>query len=83
MNIWIIIGMLFCAIGGYVIGLNRGIETHKYDYDEGYTAGFHNALTEIEVNRPDKLLKYNARELLRQLEDLFDDEEEILDGGEY
>lgn len=101
----IILLALFCAIGGYLIGLNRGKETNKYAYDEGYTTGWNDCLNEIEFVRSggesevitnpelifgtgwDETREHKARELIRQLDDLFNDEDEddveIIDAGEY
>lgn len=104
MNVSIILLALFCAIGGYLIGLNRGKETNKYDYDEGYEAGWNDCISEIEFVRTggeseiitnpelifgtgwDETREYKARELVRQLDDLFygeEDDDEIVDGGTY
>lgn len=102
----IILLALFCAIGGYFIGLNRGNDTHKYDYDDGYENGWNDCITEIDfvkrggeseiITHPELIFgedwsetrEHKARELLKQLDELFrEDEEEdnveILDGGEY
>ena len=83
----IILLALFCAIGGYFIGLNRGNDTHKYDYDEGYTKGYYDCYLEMREGYPVISREDKARELIRQLDELFEDDEEdnveILDGGEY
>ena len=84
----IILLALFCAIGGYLIGLNRGNETHKYDYDDGYTKGYCDCYLEMIEGDPVISREDKARELLKQLDELFREEEdeedvEILDGGEY
>ena len=96
---------LFVAIGAFLIGLNRGNETHRYDYDEGYENGWNDCISEIEfvkkggeseiITKPELIFgedwsetrEHKARELIRQLDDLFDgeeeDDEDIIDGGEY
>ena len=88
-----------------MIGLNRGNETHRYDYDEGYENGWNDCISEIEfvkkggeseiITKPELIFgedwsetrEHKARELIRQLDDLFDgeeeDDEDIIDGGEY
>lgn len=90
--------MLFCAIGGYLIGLYRGYKNHEYDFDKGWNAcideimfvknGGESAMIdapeEIFGTGWDETREKKARELLRQLDELFDgDEDEIIDGGEY
>ena len=87
---------LFCAIGGYIIGLNRGNDTHRFDYDDGYDNGWSDCvdtinsnLDELEVKCSkktewDETREQKARELIEQLDDLFeDDEDNEIDCGEY
>ena len=86
MTIAIIILALFCAIGGYVIGLRRGHETTKNDYEDGWNdaADFYEStfeltpierimdeLGELELKR---MKEENAKEVLRQIEELMEDE---------
>lgn len=85
----IILLALFCAIGGYIIGLRRGITSSQHLYDDGWIAAeeYFKRFPEL-VEEEDVEDNYDkARELVRQLDDLFDaDEEEeveVLDGGEY
>lgn len=87
---------LFCGIGGYIIGLNRGNDTHKYDYDDGYDNGWSDCVDTINANLDelevkcskkaelDETREQKARELIEQLDDLFeDDEDNEIDCGEY
>ena len=84
----IILLALFCAIGGYIIGLRRGITGSQHLYDDGWIAAeeYFKRFPEL-VEEEDDEDKYDkARELLNQLDDLFDgeeDEDEIIDCGEY
>ena len=80
----IILLALFCAIGGYIIGLRRGITSSQHLYDEGYVNGWDDCLKETsEADDEDNYDK--ARELIRQLGELFEEDEEdnIIDGGYY
>lgn len=78
----IILFGLFVAIAAFLIGLHRGNENRKYDYDEGYTAGYYDCQEKFEVEDPDRTRYDKARELLRQLDDLFEEDNKI-DCGEY
>ena len=87
--IYIILALLL-SIVAYFIGLTRGITGSKHLYDDGWTdceeyfKRFPELLEEVEENDEERYDK--ARELIRQLDDLFDindEEDEILDGGEY
>lgn len=86
----IILFALFVALVSYFIGLQRGNETHKYDYDDGYENGWNNCIDEIEfvkrggeseiITNPelifgtgwDETREQKARELVHQLDALFD-----------
>ena len=96
-NVSIILLALFCAIGGYLIGLNRGNGFNKADYEEGYDDGWSDCVDTINANldglevKSSKKTEWNetreqkARELIEQLDDLFDgeDDDDIVDGGTY
>lgn len=88
--IWIIIGFLFCAIAGYGIGLHRGFKTYEHEYDKGYADALsyceqHYEMTEIEPMLDDlyEEQKYEkAKQLVKELEGLFEDDN-VIDGGYY
>lgn len=75
-TIWLIIYAVFCAIGGYCIGLRRGFKCYEHDYDEGYLAGYNDAVEEHKRG-----VKLNC--LVNALDDLFKDDDDITDCGEY
>ena len=78
----IIISMLFVGIISYIIGLRRAWKTYKTPskeeteiyYKAGYDAGLRDAKREAK-----------SREFIASLEDAFegDDEENVIDCGEY
>ena len=82
----IILLALFCAIGGYIIGLRRGITSSQHLYDDGWIAAeeYFKRFPEL-VEEEDDEDKYDkARRMIRELDDLFNEEDEdIIDGGEY
>lgn len=99
-NVSIILLALFCAIGGYIIGFNRGNGFNKADYEEGYDDGWSDCVDTINANLDelnaeqevksskkgewDETREQKARELIEQLDDLFnEDDDDIIDGGEY
>lgn len=83
-SISVILFALFVGVCSYFIGLHRGNSNNKYEYDRGYDDGWLAAeeyfkqrfLEGFEVEDPDRTRYDKARELLRQLDDLFfyDDE---------
>lgn len=91
MNIYFYLLIIFVAVVSYIIGLRRGITGSQHLYDDGWIAAeeyfkrFPELVQGVEEDDEDRYDK--ARELIRQLDDLFDvDEEEeveVLDGGEY
>lgn len=83
---FIILVLLF--IGTYLLGLHRGHETHKNDYDDGYNAalndscdecyksGFADALETVCKKGRDPAARAElASQVIAQIEDLFGDEE--------
>lgn len=88
--IWMIMGFIFCAIAGYGIGLRRGFKTYEDEYDRGYRDALLFEQDEIKkVLKPQtneeerKIRGKKARDICLQLEELFEDENEIFDGGTY
>lgn len=84
MNIYLCLLLIaIVAVVSYIIGLRRGCIIRQNDYDDGYEA----AMNDIVEFQAEEARYEKARELVRQLDDLFDaDEEEeveVLDGGEY
>lgn len=74
----------------YFIGLRRGITGSQHLYDDGWIAAeeyfkrFPELLEGVEEGKEDRYDK--ARELLKQLDELFEDDEEEdnkIDCGEY
>lgn len=87
--IYIILALLLSVVA-YFIGLTRGITGSQHLYDDGWIAAeeyfkrFPELLEVVEEDDEDRYDK--ARELIRQLDDLFDveeDEDEIIGGDEY
>lgn len=80
--------IIITVILGYIAGLRRGITGSQHLYDDGWIAAeeYFKRFPEL-VEEEDDEDKYDkARELLNQLDDLFDgeeDEDEIIDCGEY
>lgn len=73
-TVWLIILLLFVAIGCYIIGIRRGWKTYEHDYDEGYLAGWNDAVQKNET----------LRTLINGLDEAFEDEDNnIIDGGSY
>lgn len=84
----IILLALFCAIGGYIIGLRRGITSSQHLYEDGWIAAeeYFKRFPELLEDEDDEDKYDKARELIRQLDELFDDEEDediIIGGDEY
>ena len=87
-----IIAMTFAGVICYIIGLRRGIkiteENHANDYDEGYNDGLSYCQQNYEMRELEPMidaLYYEAyrkkreetgRELIRQLDELFEDDDE-------
>lgn len=72
---WIlIIAMILIGILAYLIGLTRGINSTAHDYDEGYLAGWNDAVQKNET----------LRTLINGLDEAFGEEEDnVIDGGSY
>lgn len=89
MNIYFYLLIIFVAVVSYIIGLRRGITGSQHLYDDGWIAAeeyfkrFPELVQGVEEDDEDRYDK--ARELIRQLDELFeeDEEDEVLDGGEY
>lgn len=91
-TIWIVICAIFCALGGYTIGLRRGIKVSDGLYDMGWEAAetYFKQHPEL-VQNIDKMLddlyeehlqqeKYEkAYRMVKELDELFDDETPIPD----
>lgn len=82
-TLWIIILAFFCAIISYIIGIHRGWKTYEHPcpkeetelyYKAGYEAGMRAAKHEEKT-----------RKFIASLEDAFgpEDEDQVIDGGEY
>ncbi len=96
-----IIAMTFVGVICYIIGLRRGInvteENHANDYDDGYNDGLSYCQQNYEMHELEPMTDalYNeaykekcekGKELIRQLDELFEDDDENnnkIDCGEY
>lgn len=87
-TIWIIILAIFTAIMGYGIGLRRGFKTYENEYDRGYNDGLtyceqHYEMTDVDEMMDTMYREEKARDLIKQLDELFEDDNKVIDGGEY
>jgi hypothetical protein len=97
-----IIAMTFAGVICYIIGLRRGIkvteENHANDYDDGYNDGLSYCQQNYEMHELEPMIDamYNeaykdrckkGKELIRQLDELFEDDDDEnnnkIDCGEY
>jgi len=85
----IVLGFIFCALGGYAIGLRRGYKTYENDYDQGwvdaeaYMAQHRELGQDLDKMMDDLADEYqrkqrqeNAEQLVNELEQLFEDDTE-------
>lgn len=90
-TVWIIILAIFCALCGYCIGLRRGWKTYENEYDRGYNDALNYCEQHYDMTDLDKMTEnleksqklQMAKSLVTQLDDLFEEEERIIDCGEY
>ena len=96
-----IIAMTFAGVICYIIGLRRGIkiteENHANDYDEGYNDGLSYCQQNYEMRELEPMIdalyfaaykerREKGKELIRQLDELFEDDDENnnkIDCGTY
>lgn len=95
MSNWIfVIAMILIGILSYFIGLTRGVKEteaeHLMDYDKGYADALSYCEQRYHMEEIDPMLndlyeeqKYEkAKQLVKELDDLFEDDN-VIDGGYY
>lgn len=95
-TILFIIIALVCGLSGYFIGLRRGIDTYKHDFDMGYSQGWRDARTDFAAENQKKIAKEiremdideGAKHFIASLDNLFEEETgdeiyDVFDCGEY
>lgn len=79
-TVWIIILAVFCGLGGYIIGVRRGYKTvdeeKEEEFDRGYKEGFEAGMNFIPPKHTWIASPEEQKEIIRQLDELFDDDDE-------
>lgn len=80
-TVWIIILAVFCALGGYIIGVRRGYknvdEEKEEELDRGYKEGFEAGMNFIPPKHTWIASPRDLEEIIRQLDELFEAEPEL------